>query len=288
LAALIAVAACLPLALGGVEPGFTLWPGARQWPKEAEVVRGLRMDALWEALRAAPPGRVLFVRSGVKLDWRPEWWRPHTHITALTPLRAGRSILGGTFTHPSPIAGLLYTGSTASRPIRLLAEQRDGVSLFGRPLDALDPQTFDELARRLAVSTVVVPEEDVGRVPFLTENQSFRRSSRIGSFTLFVSRQPAAEPTRIGPQRWRVDTAPATSGWTELSLAYSPLWVARVDGRRIPVRRDGLGLVEVEAPAGSTAVELEHRAGAAERTGVGVSLLSGTAILALGLRRARA
>ena len=50
------------------------------------------------ALARAPDGaagRVLFVRSGVSLDWRPEWWRPHTHIGALTPMRAGRAIVGG-------------------------------------------------------------------------------------------------------------------------------------------------------------------------------------------------
>ena len=136
IAALVALAVCVPLAWGPEEHGLTLWPRAREWPRGPEVTRGLRMDALWEAIRRAPPGRVLFLRSGVPLDWRPEWWRPHTHLTALTPLRAGRAIIGGTFTHPSPIAGLVYTGSAASRPLTMLAEQRDGQTLFGRPLDS--------------------------------------------------------------------------------------------------------------------------------------------------------
>ncbi len=164
---LVALAVCVPLAWGPDEPGLTLWPRPREWPREQEVTRGLRMDALWEAIRQAPPGRVLFLRSAVPLDWRPEWWRPHTHLTALTPLRAGRAIVGGTFTHPSPVAGLVYTGSAAPRPLTMLAEQRDGQTLFGRPLEALSPETFNQLARSLGVGLVVALEEDVGKARFL-------------------------------------------------------------------------------------------------------------------------
>jgi hypothetical protein len=284
----LALAACLPLAWGPYEPGLSLWPWAGQWPKEAEVVRGLRLDALWPALRAAPPGRVLFVRSGVSLDWRPEWWRPHTHLTALTPIRAGRAIIGGTFTHPSPVAGLVYTGSAANRPLTLLAEQRDGRTLFGVPLAALDAETFDRRAARLGISTVVALDEDAGVAPFLEANRELRRSSRIGSFNIFVFRDARAEPSLIGPQRWRMPVPPGASGWAGLAIAYSPLWVARVGDARIPTRRDALGLLEVMPPAGTTAVELEHRAGAAEWTGLAVSLLSLAALGLAVLRQARA
>src|SRR5258705_2434195 len=138
-AAVIALVICVPLAWGPDEPGLTLWPQPREWPREQEVARGLRMDALWGAIRQAPPGRVLFLRSAVPLDWRPEGWRPHTHLTALTPLRAGRAIVGGTFTHPSPGAGLVYTRSAAPRPLTTLAEPRDGPSPFGPPVEARAP-----------------------------------------------------------------------------------------------------------------------------------------------------
>ncbi len=279
--AVLALAVCVPLAWGPEEPGLSLWPGARQWPKEQEVVRGLRVDALWDAIRSAPPGRVLFVRSGVPLDWRPEWWRPHTHITALTPLEGGRSMLGGTFTHPSPVAGLLYTGSAVNRPLTLLAEQRDGRSLFGRPLEQLDPDAFNRLAGRLGVSTVVALEEDARRSPFLTENPKLERRSRIGSFNVFITGEPRSEPTAAGPQRWRVDVPTAQApGWLPVPIAYSPLWIARTGGTRLGVRADDLGLLEVELPPGATSVELEHRPGVAEWAGVGLSLLS-LAVLAL-------
>ncbi|HWP73956.1 MAG TPA: hypothetical protein VNU03_05555, partial [Methylomirabilota bacterium] len=276
----LALAACVPLAWGPYEPGLSLWPWAGQWPKEQEVTRGLRLDALWPALQAAPPGRILFVRSGVSLDWRPEWWRPHTHLTALTPIRTGRAIVGGTFTHPSPVAGLIYTGSAANRPLTLLAEQLDGRTLFGVPLEALGAETFDRLAARLGISTVVAMDEDAGVAPFLVSNPALRRTSRIGSFNVFVFRDSREDLTSIGPQRWQVPVSPDASGWAGLAIAFSPLWVARAGGTRIPTRRDALGLLEVMPPAGTTVVELEHRAGAAEWAGVAVSLLS---LSALGL-----
>lgn len=284
----LALAACVPLAWGPYEPGLSLWPWAGQWPKEQEVVRGLRLDALWAALETTPPGRILFVRSAVSLDWRPEWWRAHTHITALTPLRTGRAILGGTFTHPSPVAGLFYTGSAANRPLTLLAEQRDGRTLFGRPLAALEAETFDERAGRLGISTVVVQDEDVGLASFLDGNRELRRAARIGPFDVFVFRAPRDEPTPIGRQRWRVAAPPATSGWSPLAIAYSPLWVARAGGARIPARRDALGLLEVSPPAGTAVVELEHRPGVVEWAGAGVSALSVIALGLLSLRRVRA
>jgi hypothetical protein len=288
MAALLALAACVPLSWGPDEPGLSLWLGERQWPKEHEVVRGLRVDALWDAIRSAPPGRLLFLRSGVPLDWRPEWWRPHTHITALTPLRAGRSMVGGTFTHPSAVAGLLYTGSAANRPLTLLAEQRDGRTLFGRPLEQLDPETFNHLARRLGISTVIALDEDVGRSMFLNENQEFERRSRIGSFNIFVTRESRSEPTAIGPQRWRVDVPPARApGWLPVPIAYSPLWVARTGQARLGVRPDDLGLLEVELPPGAASVELEHRPGVVEWAGVGLSVLSLAVLILAAIPRPR-
>jgi hypothetical protein len=77
---------------------------------------------LWRTLEKTPAGRVLFVRSALPLETRSDWRRPHSHVTALTPLYARREILNGTFTHPSPIAGLLYTGSPANQPITLLVD----------------------------------------------------------------------------------------------------------------------------------------------------------------------
>lgn len=288
LPAAVALAACVVLSWGAYEPGLSLWPRALEWPKELAVVRGLRMDSLWKALEKAPPGRVLFLRSGVPLDWRPEWWRPHTHITALTPLRSGRDIVGGTFTHPSPVAGLLYTGSAANRPLTRLAEQLDGESIFGRPLDSLDAATFNRLTTRLGVSTVVALEQDARRALFLSENPEVSHRSRIGSFIVFSLTPSLGGPHPDGFQRWRVPvTSEATRGWAPLAIAYSPLWRARAGGAAVPIRRDALGLVEAAIPPSITEVEMEQRPGATEWIGVGLTVLSVALLGLIGLRRAR-
>ena len=286
-AAVVALAVCAPLAWGPDEPGLTLWPRAREWPREQEVTRGLRMDALWEAIRQAPPGRVLFLRAALPLDWRPEWWRPHTHVTALTPLRTGRAIVGGTFTHPSPVAGLVYTGSAAPRPLAMLAEQRDGQSLFGRALEGLPPEAFNDLARSLGIGLVVALEEDVGKSLFLTDNQSLKSLSRIGSFRLYALAGSAAGPVPIGTQRWRISLPASGPGWVSLPIAYSPLWVARAAGAPLAVRRDDRGLLEVALVAPASSVELEHRAGVAEWAGAALSLGAVLVLLAAWWRRAR-
>jgi hypothetical protein len=296
-AAMVGLAVCVPLAWGPPsalgppfvwgpdEPGLTLWPRSGQWPREHEVTRGLRMDALWAAIRQAPPGRVLFLRSAAPLDWRPEWWRPHTHLTALTPLRAGRAIVGGTFTHPSPVAGLVYTGSAAPRPLTMLAEQRDGRTLFGRPLDALAPEAFNDLARSLGIGLIVALEEDVGRARFLTDNQLVKSVSRIGSFRLFATVRAEDGPVPLGGQRWRIALPAASTGWAALPIAYSPLWAAHADGAPLAARRDSRGLLEVALVAPASSVEIEHRPGVAEWAGVALSLGAVLVLIAVWWRR---
>jgi hypothetical protein len=285
-----AAAACLGAALvlsgGSPEPSLTLWPSRGQWPKHEEVVRGTRIDALWQALAGAPPGRVLFLRSALSLDSRPEWWRPHSHITALTPVAAGRDILNGTFTHPSPVAGLLYAGSAASGPVTTLVEQRDGVTLFGRRLESLTPADFSRRAEHLGVSVVVATDEDSGRLPFLDSNPDWAPPRLIGPFRLYLARAARPLPEPAGPQTWKLASPPAERSWILAGFAYSPLWRAEVGGRRLPTRRDAAGMLEVEAPGGSGEITLYHRAGAAERIG-GVFSIASAILLAIGLVRGR-
>jgi len=287
--ALAAIAGCALLASPDrAEPTLTLWPrrGPSEWTQEATLVAGARLDDLWTALRNAPPGRILFVRSSVPLAYgRREWWRPHSHITALAPIRTGRAIVNGTFTHPSPIAGLAYTGAAVNRPITLLVEQRDGLTLFGRALDALTPAEFDRLAGPLRISAVVALDEDEGRLPFLDDNPGFARPSRVGPFLIYASREPRALPVLVAPQRWQF-RAPEPSGeWGTTGFAYSPLWRARAGDQRLAVRRDELGMLEVKLPAGpSTVVELSHAPGLAEWIGVGVTVLTGLLLVARATR----
>jgi hypothetical protein len=291
--ALAAIASCALLASPNrSEPTLTLWPrrGPSEWTQEATLSAGARLDDLWAALSNAPPGRILFVRSSIPLAYGRQWWRPHSHITSLAPIRAGREIVNGTFTHPSPIAGLVYTGAAANRPITLLVEQRDGLTLFGRPLEALTAPEFDRLAGRLRISAVVALDEDDGRLPFLDDNRAFARPSRVGPFVIYASLEPRPIPVLVAAQRWQFRATGDAGGWAATGFAYSPLWRARAGDQRLAARRDDLGMLEVKLPGGpSTGVELSHAPGPAEWTGLGVTVLTGLLLVAraTGLLRAR-
>jgi hypothetical protein len=266
------------LSPGSPEPALTLWPSRGGWPTYAELVRGERLDALWQVIREAPPGRVLFLRSGVSLDYRPEWWRAHSHITSLTPLETGRGIVNGTFTHPAPVAGLVYTGSAEPRPITKLAEERDGLTLFGQPLESLTAGGIAPWIERLGIAIVVASEEDAGKLGFLNAGDGFLPPRMIGPFRVYVARRGVALPEATGAQTWRV-SVDGRAGWRTAGFAYSPLWTAAADRGPLQVRRDVTGLLEVETPGGATSITLQHRPGLVERLGLALSALAAGVIL---------
>ena len=269
LSALAAGAAAVVLSLAGHDT-LTLW--ARPWPSYASLERGLRLPALWTALRGAPEGRVLFVRSAVPIAFGTEWWRPHTHVTALTPVLAGRAIVNGTFTHPSPVAALIYRGDTDRRPITTLVERLDGHSLFGRWLEALDATTFNAYASRLGVSVVVALDEDIARLPALADNPRFPTRRSEPPFLLWLG-PPVRLPQSLGAGRWRVTLESRAEEWTPAGVAYYPLWRASAAGTSLETRRGAYGDLEIRVPAGVTMVELTYGPGAAEWTGMALGAL---------------
>jgi hypothetical protein len=267
-----AVTVCAGLIVFSLPGGtLALWPRAADWPSLPSVSHGVRLENLWSTLRAAPPGRVLFVRSGVPLVFGTAWYRPHTHVTALTPVLAGRTILGGTFTHPSPIAALVYRGDTRREPITQLAEQLDGESLFGRRLDRLDAATFDRYARTFDVTTVVALEDDAGRLPFVADHPGYRRIA-VPPFLVFVAERPPARTTAGHAQTIEVSAAPGT--WVSARLAYYPLWRAERDGRALATRRGGLGDLEIQADGRSGVVRLVYGPGLVEILAVVLSVVT--------------
>jgi len=272
---------------------LTLWPRAADWPSLGSVERGLKLGDLWTALRQAPPGRVLFVRSAVPLVYGAsgdtQWYRPHTHVTALAPVFSERAIVHGTFTHPSPIAALVYRGDAGPGPITRLAEQLDGRSLFGRALDALDPDTFNGYAERLGISVVVALDEDASRLRALDDNRAFARRASAPPFLIYVRREAIALPRAVARDRWTITlTADADrDGWVSTRIAYYPLWRARVDGAPVETRRGRIGDLEVrlDGRANTRTVELSYGPGAPELGGIAVSLIGGVAWLVVGWRR---
>lgn len=250
---------------------LTLWPRPTMWPTLESVERGFRLPALWAALRAAPEGHVLFTRSGLPLAHGTAWYRPHTHATALAPLGAGRRVIHGTFTHPSPVAALVYRGDAGRQAISELAERLDGNRLFGRSLPELDPGTFNAIADRFGICTVVVLDEDVGTRQVMRENPEFGQWRATAPFLLYTRRQACPLPTEVGPGHWRVmlDGAPGT--WVSARSAYYPLWRAAQEGTPLAVRRGSLGELEVRLAKAGPPVDLTYHTGVIEWAGTAVS-----------------
>ena len=262
---------------------LALWPLSGQWPSLPAVERGLGLNGLWAALREAPEGRVLFLRSAVPLVYGPQWWRPHTHVTALVPLHTGRGIVHGTFTHPSPIAALVYRGDAGGRPITVLTEQLDGRTLFGRPLDALDAAEIEGYADRLGVSVVVGLDEDAPRLAGL--DTFMARRAQIGPFLLW-QRRAVALPVNVGPGRWEIRPEGAPDQWVAARTTYYPLWRAEREGTALPTRRGPFWDLEVRLSPGTGPVTLVYAAGWAEIAGV-TSSLAGLALWSAWLARRR-
>jgi hypothetical protein len=256
---------------------LTVWPRTADWPTLPDIERGLRLPALWAALRAAPPGRVLFVRSGVPLRYGSEWYRPHTHVTALTPLYAGRAIINGTFTHPSAIAALVYTGSPAPAAIRTLVERLDGHTLFGQPLGALDASTLDRFLDFLGVSTVVLLDEDAGRFPALESSARFVRRA-VPPFIVYTGAAPRPSlPTAVSTREWRLTLPDERQPWVSAGVAFSSLWRAESSGRPLGTRRGHLGDLEVEARPPGTPVILAYGPAGWELAGILISAVGALA-----------
>jgi hypothetical protein len=267
----VAIGVAIALSLLGHDT-LSVWPRAGAWPSSVTLDRGLRLPELWKALREAPPGRALFVRSAVPIAFGTEWWRPHTHATSLAPLRAGRAIVNGTFTHPSPVAALLYRGDAGPGPITTLVERLDGQSLFGRPLDSLDTATLDRYTRALGISVIVALDEDVPRLPVLADHPRFASRRSEPPFVLWMG--PAvALPRPVGIDRWIVTVQSPLGGWASVGRAYYPLWHASASHTPLATHRGEDGDLQVLVPPGPTTLELSYAPGGVERAGVALSAL---------------
>jgi hypothetical protein len=272
----LALAAVAALAVFGLHgQTLMLWPRAGAWPSLASIERGVRLTDFWRALTPLPEGRVLFVRSGVPLVFGTEWWRPHSHATALTPRAAGgREIIGGTFTHPSPVAALVYRGDAGPGAITRLAEQADGRTLFGEPLGALDRARFSGRVDRLGVVAVVTLEDDAASLGWLAEDARFSRRLASPPFVVYARSAAAAVPLRQPDATWRVTLDGAAGAWASARIAYYPLWRAMADGLPLATRRGDDGVLEVRLGATPQLVTLSYAAGAPEWLGVAITAAS--------------
>ena len=280
--AMVAVVAILPDG-NARPPTVSVWPAAGGWPTLEEVTRRHHLDRLWTGLRGGSD-RVLFLVSSLRLDRDPAWHAPHSHVTSLAPIMAGRETVHGTYTHPSPVAARFYTGQ-ATPPTRLLtlAERLDGKSLLGQPWEQLSVPTFDRFARRLRIGTVVVPSAEVSRVRFL--GLPYVSAGEAAGFTLFERRdRPWPRMERITSRRYRVIVSPTGGVWIPTGIPAYPLWQVKSAAGRLETRVDDWGMLEFRVPVDLFEAELVYTEGWLEWTALGLSLLGGSAWLAWAFR----
>jgi hypothetical protein len=283
LAALGAIAVIV--ALGTPGDALSLWPRARQWPSYGPTERGLALRNLEKTLAAAPAGRVLFVRSGIPLVHGTEWYRPHTHITALVPRTTGRAIVNGTFTHPSTVAAFVYRGHAGPGALTFLAEQLDGRTLFGAPLGELD-RALSMAGDRLGISTIVALEDDVPALAPVAARAGWVRTS-VAPFEIYRRGVGVALPEPLGPDRWEFTARGAAGTWVSARMAAYPLWHVESRGQVRATRTGPAGDLEVRLEQDDERLTLRYTPGLPEQAGCALTLgaLLGVAVVAI--RRVR-
>jgi hypothetical protein len=209
-------------------------------------------------------------------------------VTALTPVGSGRDIVHGTFTHPSPIAALVYRGDAGRGAITRLAEELDGQALFGQPLHRLDAARFAAQAERLGVVAVIALEDDAPQLAWLPESTAFRRRITLAPFVIFARESAVSVPAAGDGDSWRVTLAGEAGAWAAARVAYYPLWRAEAAGERLPKRRGADGILEVRLSRPQQAVTLRYGAGVPEILGLAVSAGAVVALAVVAWRAASA
>jgi hypothetical protein len=227
---------------------------------------------------------VLFLVSSLRLDREPAWYAPHSHVTSLAPLMAGRETVHGTYTHPSPVAARFYTGqATLPRRLSTLAERLDGQRLLGEPWERLPAATFERFARRLRIATVLVPSGDAARARFL--GPTYAPVGEAAGFTLLERRDlPWPRFERITWRRYRVLVSPTGGVWIPTGIPAYPLWQVKSAAGRLETRVDDWGLLEFRVPVDLFEAELVYAEGWLEWTALGLSGLGAIAWLGWALR----
>ncbi len=263
-----------------------MWPNfqARAHPSPRDMLAGTlahpAFDGLWTTLQEETErdGRILFTSYYTYLYW-PDGSRTPTAIKAMTPFFTGREIVGGTFSHWSPVARLLWVGDPWAAVLPERVEREDGQSFLGRPWAELNADELYALVRALNVTTVVADADDFQARQFLDAAPTFHPYWNNGFFYLYRVLPPASAwveghnaTVRLlerTPHRWRVQVERAADGaWLRAKMTAYPLWEARLGSRRVPLEPDEYALARVSLPAGTDGtLTLTYRPGLAERAG---------------------
>ncbi len=255
-------------------------------------------NGLWETLAEDPAadGRVLFTSYYLQVTW-PDGQTTPTAIKAMTPYLTGREIVGGTFSHWSPGARLLWVGDPWASLLPGQVELEDDQRMLGIPWGELSDATLLAAVRALNVTTIVANMDDTNARAMLNSAPHFQRFWENGHFVLYhvLDTAPAwveADGAEVhlverDARRWviQVDRAGAGASLTA-KMAFYPLWRADAGSQRLPITPNPYGMQQIELPAGGPyTVTLAYREGWPEWAGLIATVGALSAAAFLWLRR---
>jgi hypothetical protein len=240
----------------------------------------------FEALAADPTdGRVFFVSNYQQITGDDGVVTPTT-VNSMTPYFTGREIVGGTFSHWSPVARWLWVGDPWAELLPAQVESGDNRQLFGRAWRELTAEEIVTNLHRLNVTTLVVNTNEPEVVAFFDAYPHFTRYWQNSGFVLYhltgnsstwvEAQGPTVSLLERHPLHWRIAVESSAANATLLvKMAHYPLWQAQAEGNtlRIVPTREGLQEI-VLPPGGPYTVELTYRYGVAEWSGLLITVLS--------------
>jgi hypothetical protein len=287
-----ALSVLLVLKLGSYMPVFThdlrIWTNFPVQATKDELFQHDAFKGLWNALRDDPAagGRVIFTSYYTEVPY-PDGWTVSTSIKAMTPYFTGREIVGGTFSHWSPVARLLWVGNPWARVLPERVELEDDQRLFGVAWKDMDDAQLVEKLRALNVSTIVADGHDTNARARLDASPLFERFWDNGWFYLYhlrgtvspswISAQGAtAQLIERSPRQWTVQVDQAEPGATLTArMAVYPLWSAEAMGQKLAITPDDYAQQRVALPPGGPyTVTFTYREAWPEGLGLALTLLS--------------
>ena len=254
-------------------------PGPDRTPiflNEAEARYDL--PAVWEQM-AATPGRVLFTSYYGLLFDIP------TSLKAATPYLTGREIIGGTFTHRSPVASYLWSGQANPPFLRDRIEAQDDKTLAGVSWEEMTDDHLFDLVRHFNGTLIVTTATDRRAQAFLDRSARFEPVWSNQLFALYQAsnyepswaeaKDAVARVSRYDRTAIDVEISQAAAGARLLvKVAYHPHWQANSDGHPQSIEADSHGLLSIGLPAGDYTLHLRYQPGWVEWVGGLISLLT--------------
>jgi hypothetical protein len=284
----------LTLAWSDLQSAINVAPTSRL----SAILQHPAYQGFWDALSNDPTrGRIFFVSNYLQLPDEEGVVTPTTS-NSLTPYLTGREIVGGTFSHWSPIARWLWLGDPHADLLPAQMESGDNRRVFGKAWDEITGAEIASNLTRLNVTTVVVEAQDANAVAKFDASPVFAHYWRNDFYVLyhvvtnpgewFEARGARVDLVERSARRWVFHVKESSPNATLLlKMSHFPLWQAHVGDQSVPLTATPDALQSVTLPEGAPyTLTVTYREGSAEWAGLAITLASLLLVAYLLLRRA--